>query len=125
MVKDVQADYKIKANNNPITQASIFVKSTEDHAKKLKISSFLYDVSKKLEAIKEDQSDLDAKLGSLEDAELTNMFGAPNLTILKKVVKENSVNIGYEMAYDFKDSIDAFLINLGFASEKTNDSLYW
>ena len=125
VVKNVQEDYYAKAGNNPITQASIFVKATNDHTKRVKVGSFLYDVSKKLEAIKANQDDLDAKLGSLENTQLQAKFGAPNLTILKKVVKENSVNIGYEVGIDFKSSVDSFLKNLGFTSEDTSEELYW
>lgn len=125
VTKNVQEDYYAKAGNNPITQASIFVKATSDHNKRVKIGSFLYDVSHKLEAIKADQTDLDVKLGNLEDAALQSKFGAPNLTILKKVVKENSVNIGYEVGIDFKSSIDSFLKNLGFTNEDTSEELYW
>ena len=125
VVKNVQEDYRTKSGNNDITQASIFVKATTDHTQRLKVGSFLYDVSKKLEAIKADQTDLDVKLGNLEDTALQAKFGAPNLTILKKVVKENSVNIGYEVGIDYKSSIDSFLKNLGFTDEDTSEELYW
>ncbi len=122
VAKNVEDDYATKAGDSKMTQASIFVKETADQAK---VNQFLKDVNTKINNILADQSDLDVKLGNLTDADLAAKFGAPNLTILKKVVKENSLNIGYQVAKDYKSSIDKFLINLGFTNEETSESLYW
>ncbi|MCR4879936.1 MAG: hypothetical protein K5906_03150 [Bacilli bacterium] len=125
VIKNIQSDYASKTDNAPLTQASIFVKNTTEESKINKINAFLADINTKINNILKDQSDLDAKLGGLENTDLANLFGAPNLTILKSVVASNSIGIGYQNAKDYKDNIDKFLINLGFNNEATSESLYW
>ena len=125
VVKDVQEDYTTKTGDNSFTQASIFVKNTSDENQVTVINNFLDEIKANIEKILVDQSDLDAKLSKLEDTQIASVFGATNLTILKKVVKENSLNIGFKEAKEEKAAIDKFLINLGFTSAETSESLYW
>ena len=125
VIKNVQTDYETKSGNKSITQASIFVKATSDHNQRVKIGSFLYDVSKKLEAIKTNQDDLTTKLGALSTQEIATKFTATDLNDLKDSVARNAVGIGYEVAIDYKAHIDSFLKNLGFTSEDTSEELYW
>ena len=125
VIKNVQTDYTTKTGDASFTQASIYIKNTDDAKKIEKINTFLKDTENKINKILEDQTDLDTKLGSLEDTELSSRFGAPNLTILKKVVKENSLNLGYKTAKEEKEAIDKFLKNLGFTNEDTKEELYW
>ena len=124
VTKDVQADYYAKTGDASITQASIFVKDTDDEEKIKKINQFLDDTKAKINGLLEDVDKLDS-LSSLEDTELTAKFGAPNLTVLKKVVKENSLNLTYKNGKEEKGAIDKFLKNLGFTNEDTSEDLYW
>ena len=124
-VKDVQEDYKEKSGNHSFTQASIFVKETDDEAKKEKINAFLNDVNEKITLLRVDQGNLLLKLSDLTSAEIQSKFGAPNLTILKNAVNTNSINLGYQNAKENKEGIDSFLKNLGFSSEDTSEDLYW
>ena len=125
VTKDLQSDYVAKNPDQHITQASIFVRNTDDEAKIKKVNKFLEDVSTKINGLIDGTTNLDDYLSSLADAELTSKFGAPNLTVLKKVVKENSLNLCYKNGKDEKASIDSFLKNLGFTNEDTSEGLYW
>ena len=125
VAKNLQNDYLEKNPGQSITQASIFVKDTNDEAKIKKVNKFLEDVSTKVNGLVDGTTNLDDYLSSLSDTELTSKFGAPNLTVLKKVVKENSLNLCYKVGKDNKASIDGFLKNLGFTSEETSEGLYW
>ena len=122
---DVQNDYYTKTGDSYLTQASIYVKDTDKEETTKKVNKFLEDTSNKINGILENVDLLDEKLSGLEDTELTSMFGAPNLTVLKKVVKENSLNLCYKDGKEEKGAIDKFLKNLGFTSEETSESLYW
>lgn len=124
VTKNIQNDYYAKTGDATITQASIFVKDTDDANKITKINEFL-DVTKyKIKGILEDTDKLDV-LSNLEATDLASVFGAPNLTVLKKVVKENSLNLTYKNGKEEKASIDKFLKNLGFTSEDTSEDLFW
>ena len=122
---DVQNDYYTKTGDSYLTQASIYVKDTDKEETTKKVNKFLEDTSNKINGILENVDLLDEKLSGLEDTELTSMFGAPNLTVLKKVIKENSLNLCYKDGKEEKGAIDKFLKNLGFTSEETSESLYW
>lgn len=124
VIKNIQADYYVKTGDSSITQASIFVKDTDNATKVEKINKFLDDVDGKISNLVANADLLDS-LSSLEDTELTSKFGAPNLTVLKKVVKENSLNLTYKNGKEEKGAIDKFLKNLGFTNEDTSESLYW
>ena len=125
VVKNLQQDYATKSGNTPITQASIFIRNTTDEDKLTKINAFLSDVDYKFNQIKQNQDDLSAKLSDLSELQLKNKFGAGSLDELKEAVKNNTINIGYQKAKDYKQAIDNFLQNLGFASEETDENLYW
>lgn len=122
VVKNVQEDYKTKSNDLLITQASIFVNTNSDSKK---IDSFLKSVEEKVNNILADQTDLAAKLENVDSTIVTSKFGAPSLDILKKVVKENSIGLGYKNAKENKGSIDKFLMSLGFTNEATSEELYY
>ena len=124
ITKNIQADYYAKTGDSKITQASIFVKNTEDEKKIKEITEFLEDTESKINSLLEDSNKLDS-LSSLEDTDLTLKFGAPNLTILKKVVSDNSLNLTYKNGKDEKGAIDKFLKNLGFTNADTSENLYW
>ena len=121
---NVQTDYQAKTGDSSITQASIYVRNTDDQDKIKKVNKFLEDTSNKVSSLLENADNLDS-LSSLEDSELSSKFGAPNLTILKKVVRENSLNLCYKDGFGEKGAIDKFLKNLGFTNEDTSESLYW
>lgn len=125
MIKNVQEDYKEKSGNHQLTQASIYVKDTDDEVKKEKINAFLEDVKNKITKMKLDQGDLLAKVANLTKEQLQIKLGAPSIEILKNAVNRNTINIGYQEAKEGKASIDNFLKNLGFSSEDTNENLYW
>ena len=118
---NIQEDYYAKTGDSNITQASIFVRNT---AGKDKVNQFLKDTVYKVNNLLENSDNLDS-LSSLEDTVLSSKFGAPNLAILKKVVKENSINLCYKEGTKEKGAIDKFLKNLGFTNEDTNKNLYW
>ena len=124
VMNDVQQDYYTKTGDAAITQASIFVRNTDDKTKLKKINKFLEDTSNRVNALLSNKDNLDV-LTNLEDLELQNNFGAPNLTILKKVVGENSLGLCYKGAKSEKKAIDKFLMNLGFTDKETNEDLYF
>ena len=122
---DLQSEYAQKTGDANITQASIFIKNTDDEEKIKKINKLLDDLCDNIDGLISGRINLDQELGNLAETELSSKFGAPNLTVLKKVVSENSLNLCYKGAKSEKKNIDIFLKNLGFTNEETSEDLYW
>ena len=118
---DVQEDYKTVSGGKEITQASIFVK---DSAEKSQVNRFLNKVEKDIESLLDNPDQIKDALSGLEDEQAQAKFGA-NSTLLAKVLKDNSLGLGYKNALTNKASIDTFLTSLNFTNEETSENVYY
>ena len=118
---DVQSDYKIKSNGLEITQASIFVR---DSADKTQVNAFLNQIEEDIKNLLKKPSLIEDALKGLEDEQAQAKFGA-NATMLKTVLSNNSLGLGFKYALTNKASIDNFLISLNFSNEETSENVYY
>lgn len=118
---DLQTLYKEKTGDKIITQASIFVKKDLSSSK---VNSFLDEIETSVTALLNNQSVLDEKLGNVDSTMLASKLGVQQLAVLKAVLKDNSLGIGFKKAYSIKASIDEFLVNLNLGTE-TSEEIYF
>lgn len=115
---NLQEEYKNKANNKEIFQASVFVKNTLDtNTANAFLSTLEYDITSALN----DSNKLKEGMSKVESA--ATVFGiAPEMaeTVLKN---GNGMGLGYKYAKSNKAAIDTFLSL--FNIPETNEEIYY
>ena len=121
---NVQNDYKAKTNNLEITQASIFVKDTEDVNKINKVNAFLAMVKSEIATLMADpQTVLINATSELEEQFVTGKIGGKPALLSNLLKNGNQIGLGFKEAIDNKSSIDAFVSTLGLEAI-TNENYY-
>ncbi|MBO4668292.1 MAG: hypothetical protein J5666_09265, partial [Bacilli bacterium] len=115
-----QMDYTRKTNGLSITQAAIFVNNNADQAK---VDLFLKMIKKEIEELKEDPSILSLKTQDVSDEAFASKVAGTKTLITKLISNQNQIGIGFEYAYEYKESIDSFINTLGL--NETNEEIYW
>lgn len=114
---NVQELYSEKSGGLQMIQASVFVSDEFEGARE-----YLNLLENDINAILDNPSVFADKISSLNisDEEFKDLFGIPNVNIATKVLKDNSIGLGYKIAYDNKEAIDSFIsiFNLGSTSEE-------
>lgn len=118
---DVQADYKEVSGGKEMTQASIFVR---DSADKTEVNRFLSKVEKDVKDLLANPEIIKEATSQLEDEQVKLKFGAAS-TMLVKVLRDNSLGLGYKEALTNKSAIDTFLMSLNFTNEETSQNVYY
>lgn len=118
---DMQEDYKTVSGGKEITQASIFVR---DSADKTEVNRFLAKAEKNIKSLLENPDQIKDALADLDDLQAKAKFGA-NSTLLAKVLRDNSLGLGYKNALTNKSAIDTFLTSLNFTNEETSENVYY
>lgn len=117
---NVQDDYKTKTGGKSITQASIFVKDGLDKAK---VNSFLSMIKNDIETLKNNPNVLVEKTNDVTDEAFAAKISGTKALIKNLITNNNQIGIGFEYAYEYKASIDAFIATLGMNA--TNEEIYW
>ena len=117
---NVQDDYKAKTGGKSITQASIFVKDGLDKAK---VNSFLSMIKNDIESLKNNPSVLIDKTNDVTDEAFAAKISGTKTLIKNLITNNNQIGIGFEYAYEYKASIDAFIATLGMSA--TNEEIYY
>ena len=117
---NVQEDYKTKTNGKSVTQASIFVKDGLD---KTKVNNFLSMIKKDIESVKSDSNLLVEKTNDVTDEAFASKIAGTKTLIKNLIGNNNQIGIGFEYAYEYKASIDAFIQTLGL--QETNEEIYY
>ena len=118
----LQDEYKKKAGDKEITQASIFI---NNNVNKEKANKFLSALKNDIESFINDASILDSYVKDLDDVQFANLFGVPNATLLKNLTTNgNRMGLGYKDAFTNKSNIDQFL-SLWPAIGETSEEIYF
>lgn len=115
---NLQEEYK-KIYNHEIYQASILVNNKLD---KQEVNEFLNKIENDINSLINNPNLLKEKTNGLEEERISSLFGNLGANI-KALANNNSINLGFKLAYDNKDSIDVFLKNLGM--NETNEEIYF
>ena len=115
-----QMDYQNKTNGLSITQAAIFVSNNADQAK---VDLFLKMIKKEIEELKENPDTLSLKTIDVSDEAFASKLAGTKTLITTLIENGNQIGIGFEYAYNYKESIDSFITTLGL--ESTNEEIYW
>ena len=118
--QNLQEEYQ-KKSNGELTQASVFINNNVSKE----------DADEFLKGLKQDVNNLLAKpekmvdkyLKDYSELQVSAKLGV-NQTVLKEVLPDNLLGLGYKEAYSNKTSIDAFLVNLGLGNE-TSEEIYY
>ncbi len=116
---DMQADYKTKTGGKEITQASLFVSKDSDQAK---VNDLLKYLKQDIEELIANPDVLDEATKDLEDQIVTTKLTA-NKELVKTLIKNNQLGLGYKEAFENKASIDSFVANFGIG--ETNEEIYY
>lgn len=108
------------SDNSPITQASLFVSNrlTDEQ-----IHEYLVKLENTINELLDNPEVFADNVSILSDAEIKEIFGIPNINIALKVLKSNSINLGFKKAYDNKEAIDRYISIFGM--EPTNEEIYY
>ena len=118
---DIQKEYNDKTGLSLI-QASVFV---SDSLAKDKADAYLDKLKTNIRNLL-NNPDLfgdNVDEAGLSDEEVKDLFGIPNVKIAKTVLTENSIGLGYENAYDNKQTIDGFISLFGL--KETSEENYY
>ena len=118
----LQEEYKKKAGDKEIAQASIFVKNSAD---KEEVNKFLAALEKDINSFVADPSVIDKYVEGFDDVNFAAKFAVPNKEILKNVTTNgNRMGLGFKKGKDNKNSIDQFLA-LWPAIGETSEEIYY
>ena len=121
---DLQALYSEKANVTYFTQASIFVRTTVDTTK---VNKFLSQIEKDIKSLLSNPNSILDK--GITDEQFSGKFMCPKAFIVDELTtidNKNKIGLNYRNAFANKESIDAFLVNLGFLpSGATSEEVYY
>lgn len=117
---NIQNEYLNKTNGLSMIQASVFVSNKVSNEQ---IDKYLTNLENSInELLNNPELFIDAT-NSLADEEVKEIFGIPNAKIASKVLKNNSIGLGYKPAYANKEAINAFVSLFGMG--ETNEEIYF
>ncbi|MDY6429863.1 MAG: hypothetical protein SPL02_01635 [Bacilli bacterium] len=119
VVGNIQELYKTKSGGKMITQASVFV---HKDLEKEKADKFLSTLEFEVNYLLDNPLIIDEIFTSYEDLQVAAKLGA-NKELLKTVLKENSLGLGFKNAKENKESVDSFLETIGFSA--TSEEIYY
>ena len=117
---DLQEDYKAKAHGD-LTQASVFI---NNNVSKKDADVFLKELKEDVNnLLNKPEKMIDKYLGSYSDLQVSAKLNVDQ-ALLKEVLPDNLLGLGYKEAYSNKSAIDAFLVNLELGNE-TSEEIYY
>lgn len=119
VVVNIQELYKTKSGGKMITQASVFV---HKDLEKEKADKFLSTLEFEVNYLLDNPLIIDEIFASYEDLQVAAKLGA-NKELLKTVLKENSLGLGFKNAKENKESVDSFLETIGLSA--TSEEIYY
>lgn len=117
---NIQDEYANKSGGLQMIQASVFVSNKVEESQ---IDSYLNSLETTINELLENPELFADATSTLEDVEVKEIFGVPNAKIATKVLKTNTIGLGYKKAYDNKEAIDAFVSLFGL--EETSEEIYF
>lgn len=118
--QDIQELYKIKSNNLPLMQASIFIKES---ANRNDVNKVLLDLQKDIKTALKNQDALKTTLlNKSDDDTITRKLGV-DVNTISNVMNTNGLGLGYQSAFESKEAIDTYIALFGL--EKTNEEIYY
>lgn len=118
--KNIQEEYKNKTNDLSMIQASVFVSNKID---KEIVSEYLNKLENDINNLLANPELFAQTNSQYSDEQIKEIFGIPNVNIATKVLKNNSIGLGYIIAYDNKQAIDEYISIFGL--DKTNEEIYF
>lgn len=115
---NLQDEY-MKLFNHEIYQASILV---NNELNKTEVNEFLKKIENDINELINNPTLLLEKTDNYEEEKISSLFGNINASI-KALESNNSLNLGFKLAYDNKEGIDIFLENLKMS--KTSEDIYF
>mgnify|MGYP003295914749 CR=1 FL=1 len=116
-VINIQELYKVKSNNLPLMQASVFIKNTipsEDG------KAYLKDLKNDIESAIKDSSVIGQYFTNSPITE--TKFGCTSTEAIE-IMKTNGLGLGFLDCYSNKEAIDSYISLFGM--EKTNEEIYF
>ena len=118
--QSLQEEYH-KKSNGELTQASVFINNNVEKAHADEFLKYLKEDVNNL--LNKPEKMVDKYLSSYSDLQVSAKLGV-NQTLLKEVLPDNLLGLGYKEAYSNKSNIDSFLVNLGLGNE-TSEEIYY
>lgn len=116
---NMQDRYKQKSDHRMV-QASVFVSNKLSDEQ---VNAYLNKLENSINVLLSNPSAFDDATKDLADAEIKEIFGVPNGKTVSKVLKNNTIGIGFRRAYENKEDIDNYISIFGM--EKTNEEIYF
>ena len=117
---NIQEEYAIKNDGMSMIQASVFV---SNKLNKKQIDNYLNNLENNINSLLENPELFEETTNMLSDVEIKDVFGVPNVKIVKKVLNDNSIGLGFVRAYDNKNAIDKFISLFGL--NNTDEEIYY
>lgn len=114
---NIQDEYYKKTNGKTMIQASVFVSNKLNHDE---ASQFLEKLENDIKNLISNPSLFEEYNDSYSPEQIREIYGIPNTKIVSKVLKNNTIGLGYKKAYDIKQEIDEYLaiFNIGESNEE-------
>lgn len=119
-IQDLYEESSFSSDLYPIMQASLFVSNRLSNEQ---VNEYLTKLENTISALLDNPELFKTVNEELSDAEIKEIFGIPNINIATKVLKNNSINLGFKKAYDYKEAIDRYIAIYGM--EPTNEEIYF
>lgn len=117
---DIQDEYYNLNDNNMMVQASVFVSNKLSDEE---VEAYLKKLSDDIETLLNNPDIFSKATSELTDEEIKDIFGIGNAALASKVLKNNSIGLGYKKAYDNKKTIDSYISLFGLT--ETNEEIYF
>lgn len=117
---NIQDEYYSINGNNTMVQASVFV---SNRLTDVEVESYLKKLSSDIETLLSSPDVFSSATSELADEEIKDIFGIANASLAGKVLKNNSIGLGYKKAYDNSKAIDSFISLFGL--KETNEEIYF
>lgn len=117
--ENLQESYQTKTDM-VMMQASVFVSNKLSDKQ---ISEYLDSLEQNINNLLQNPDLFKEACADLSDDEVKDIFGVPNANVATKVLKSNTIGLGYKKAYENKKDIDSF-INL-FGMAETDEEIYF
>lgn len=118
----LQDDFKTKTGGKEITQASVFIRNSTP---KSLADAFLTALENDINELKANANLIVSYTEGWNQAQIAAKYSAQSAQLLKAIISNNSIGIGFKKAIDNKASVDTFLMSLGFLSNETSEEVYY
>ena len=119
-IQDLYEELSRSSDEYPIMQASLFVSNRLDNEQ---VDEYLAKLENSINDLLKNPELFKGTLGNIPNEEVKEIFGVPNMNITTKVLTENSINLGFKKAYDYKEAIDRYIAIYGM--ENTSEEIYY